>query len=196
MDAPAGTKQRNPDLCLDEEELLELSRQGDQDAFAVLVHLYYRRVVSIGYRLTGDVALAEDIAQETFLKVWSNLRGFVPQSSRSFQAWVLRIAHNTAVDFYRRHRPTADLDGKLEDGGPTPEVQALRNERDRAVQEAISRLPERSREVLVLREYGGLSYAEMAETLEIPIGTVMSRLNYARNALRKELAPYMGSVDL
>ncbi len=179
-----------------EPELVELSRQGDQQAFARLVHLYYRPVVSIGYRMTGDPALAEDIAQETFLKVWDNLPGFVPERSSSFRAWVLRIARNTAIDFYRQRRQSSELDERLEDGGPTPEVQALRNERDRAVQEAIMRLPDRSREVLVLREYGGLSYREIAESLEIPIGTVMSRLNYARNALRKELAPYLEAGDL
>jgi len=105
---------------------------------------------------------------------------------------VYRIATNVALDMLRRERETVDIDAlslATSDAGPEATVEGA--ERGEQVRQAVLALPSASRAVLVLREYEGLSYREIADTLSIPIGTVMSRLNYARNRLRKSLAPHL-----
>ncbi|HEY63072.1 MAG TPA: sigma-70 family RNA polymerase sigma factor [Caldilineae bacterium] len=178
-----------------EAELIRRSQQGDEQAFGELVRRYYRLVVSVAYRLCNDPQLAEDIAQETFLKAWQALPRFHTQrkdkDSTSLRAWLCRIAVNTAIDEMRRQRPTVGLEEvTLPDATQATESidQTLDAE---VVRSAIARLPERSRAALILREYEGLSYQEIAEALDIPIGTVMSRLNYARKRLREELENYL-----
>jgi len=108
---------------------------------------------------------------------------------------VYRIATNVALDALRRERETVDIDAlplAAADAGPEATMEGT--ERGERVQQAVLALPPASRAVLVLREYEGLSYREIADTLDIPIGTVMSRLNYARNRLRKSLAPYLEAL--
>jgi len=105
---------------------------------------------------------------------------------------VYRIATNAALDVLRRERETVDVDAlSLASSDEGPEATVERGERGERVRQAVLALPPASRVVLMLREYEGLSYREIADTLGIPIGTVMSRLNYARNRLRKSLAPYL-----
>ena len=174
-------------------ELVQRSRRGDVDAFEQLFHKYYRMVVGIGYRYTGDTVAAEDVAQETFLKAWTHLPGFDPKHTGSFRVWLAHIARTSAIDLLRKRKPAVPLDESWQgNDGTVLDAEVERLERARDVQEAIFRLPEKSREVLILREYGELSYAEIAEMLGIPIGTVMSRLNYARKALKQELKEYLG----
>jgi RNA polymerase sigma-70 factor (ECF subfamily) len=176
-------------------DLVRRSRRGDKDAFAELFRRYYRMVAGIGYRYTGDISSAEDVAQETFLKVWRYLADFEPRSAHSLRAWVARIAHTSAIDAVRKRKTSVDLDdGQDAQGDLSVEEEVEAMERAKDVQEAIMRLPEKSREVLVLREYGGLSYAEISEALGIPMGTVMSRLNYARKSLKRELKEYLDDV--
>ena len=122
--------------------------------------------------------------------VWNKLSAFRPEGN--FRGWVCRITANLTIDALRRQKPTADIEKTiLEAPGDRPEAAALRSERAAAVRAAIMKLPLHTRTVLVLREYEGLSYREIAETLGIPIGTVMSRLNYARHRLVEYLTPYM-----
>jgi len=107
-----------------------------------------------------------------------------------FRNWMYRIATNVALDIMRRERETVNLEAlPLTNPGDGPETVLLAEERGERVREAVLALPEASRVVLVLREYEGLSYRDMADALRIPIGAVMSRLNYARNRLRQILAP-------
>jgi RNA polymerase sigma-70 factor (ECF subfamily) len=171
-------------------ELIAQAQQGDRRAFGELVHLHHSGVINVVYRMCGDANLAEDAAQEAFIRAWQHLSKYRPQSP--FRNWVYRIATNAALDALRRERETEDVDdlplAAQEDG---PEVAAEKAERGERVQQAVLALPPASRAVLVLREYEGLAYQEIAETLGIPIGTVMSRLNYARGQLRKSLAPYL-----
>ncbi len=177
------------DRTTTEAEQIRRSQQGDEQAFGELMRHYYRLVVSIAYRLCNDPQLAEDIAQDTFLKAWQALPRFRPRGEEvtGFRAWLCRIAVNTAIDEMRRQRPVTDLDQVPLTGGTRPAEAFERVEDAEAVRAAIARLPERSRAALILREYEGLSYQEIAEALDIPIGTVMSRLNYARKRLREEL---------
>ncbi len=145
------------------------------------------------YRMCGDANLAEDAAQEAFIRAWKHLPNYQPRSP--FRNWLYRIATNAARDTLRRERETVDVDD-LPLAAPSvgPEEAAERTERGERVQQAVLALPEASRTVLVLREYEGLSYKEIADTLNIPIGTVMSRLNYARKRLRESLAPYLEAL--
>lgn len=173
-------------------ELLTLAQQGDRNAFSDLVRSHYPGVINVVYRMCGDVQLAEDAAQDAFLKAWMNLNKFRP--SGSLHAWFCRIAINAALDNLRQAPATSapeTLDLQLADTQPGPEAAHDSAERANQVQRAIMGLPPASRAVLVLREYEGLSYQEIASALEIPLGTVMSRLNYARSVLRERLAPIL-----
>ena len=140
------------------------------------------------YRMCGDVQLAEDAAQEAFIRAWQKLPGYQPRSP--FRNWLYRIATNVALDTLRRERETVDLDDvPLQNPHAGPEVSVERAEQAELVRAAVLALPPASRAVLVLREYEGLSYRQIAETLGIPLGTVMSRLNYARTHLAAALSP-------
>jgi RNA polymerase sigma-70 factor (ECF subfamily) len=175
----------------EEAQLISRAQQGDREAFGELVRHYYPGVVGVVYRMTGDPALAEDAAQQAFLQAWLHLPSYQPR--RPLRSWLYRIAVNAALDALRRQRqadPQAMDDLAMADPSQQPERQTEEGERAALVQEAILALPPASRAVLVLREYEGLSYREIAAALDIQIGTVMSRLNYARGALRSRLAPY------
>jgi RNA polymerase sigma-70 factor, ECF subfamily len=171
-----------------ESGLIEQAKLGDRNAFGELVRLHYPGVVRVVYRLCGDAGLAEEMAQEAFLKAWINLTTFHAQSS--LRNWLYRIAVNAALDVLRR-KPEEALEDEeaqlLPDQAEGPEAALIDKERAAQFQQAIQSLPEAARSVLVLREYGGLTYQEIASTLDVPVGTVMSRLNYARNRLRELL---------
>jgi len=172
----------------DEIELVTRAQQGDRNAYSELVRLHAGGILNVVYRLCGDAQLAEDAAQETFLQAWLNLNSYRPQSS--LRNWLYRIAVNAATDMLRKEKrlvPDAVEDLQLADTHPGPEMMFVRQERAALVQGAVLSLPEACRAVLVLREYEGLSYQEIAASLDIPVGTVMSRLNYARNLLKEKL---------
>lgn len=173
--------------AIDEDRSLIASAQfGDRQAFTELVCRHQAGVVSFIYRMCGDPRLAEDAAQEAFVRVWQNLNNYKPQYA--FRSWLYRIAANAALDALRRERPEAPIDDlPLTDKAPTPEQAAEQDQRAAQVRQAVSRLSEPLRLVLVLREYQELSYQEIASALDIPTGTVMSRLNTARTQLRREL---------
>jgi RNA polymerase sigma-70 factor (ECF subfamily) len=171
-------------------ELIAKAQQGDRQAFGELVRRHREGVINVVYRMYGDVNLAEDAAQEAFIRAWQHLLDYRPRSP--FRNWVYRIATNVALDMLRRERETVDVDTlSLASSEEGPEATVEGEERGERVRQAVLALPPASRVVLVLREYEGLSYREIADTLDIPIGTVMSRLNYARNRLRESLAPYL-----
>ena len=182
--------------ALSDEELIALSlrggtTEGASAAFGTLVHRYRKLAISVSYRICGDAALAEDIAQDTFIRVWERLSSYRPGGN--FRAWLARIAANMTIDALRRRKPVVDIaDLSLAARDPEPESVALSSERAAAVRAALMRLPTQSRTVLVLREYQALSYREIADALDIPLGTVKSRLSDARQRLREELAGYMG----
>lgn len=179
-----------------ENNLVEQAKLGDRNAFGELVRLYYPGVVKVVYHLCSDAGLAEDMAQEAFLRAWINLKTYHPQSS--LRNWLYRIAINAALDVLRR-RPEEMLDDEavqiLPDQAASPEAFLIEKEKTAQIQQAVQSLPEAARYVLVLREYGGLSYHEIASVLDVPIGTVMSRLNYARNRLRELLKKQLFQME-
>lgn len=173
-----------------EAELVAQARQGDTRAFSQLVRRHREGVINVVYRMCGDTNLADDAAQEAFVRAWQHLAGYRPRSP--FRNWLYRIATNVALDALRREREVVDIDTvALATSNQGPEAALEAAELGQRVQQAVLSLPPASRAVLVLREYEGLSYKEIADTLGIPMGTVMSRLNYARNLLRESLTPYM-----
>ncbi len=178
-----------------EAELVIKAQSGDRNAFSELISIHARGVLNVIYRMCGDAQVAEDAAQETFIRAWAHLGSFRVDSS--LPNWLYRIALNTATDMLRKEKRT--LTGALEgfhlaDPQLGPEGLFLQEERTAVVQRAIQTLPDASRAVLVLKEYEGLSYHEIADALDIPIGTVMSRLNYARRLLKEKLEGQMAML--
>ncbi len=168
-------------------DLITRAQHGDRQAFAGLVHRYREGVVNVVYRMCGDANLAEDAAQEAFIRAWQSLHSYRPKSA--FRNWIYRIATNAALDVLRRERETVDVAVlPLEHPGKGPEAAVVAKELGERVRQAVLALPPTSRSVLVLRGYEGLSYQQIADTLGIPIGTVMSRLSYARKRMRESLA--------
>lgn len=174
-----------------ETNLIIQAQHGDRSAYAELVRRHYAEVVRVVYRLCGDTALAEDASQEAFLRAWMKLPTF--QVGSPLRNWLFRIAVNAALDVLRR-RPDERLEEEqgllVADPLPGPEAALIEKERATLVQRAVQSLPEAARSVLVLREFGELSYQEISSVLNIPVGTVMSRLNYGRSRLREQLKGY------
>ena len=171
-----------------ETELIAWAKNGNRNAFSELVCIHAEGVRNVIYRMCGDAQIAEDAAQETFIQAWLHLVSY--RSGTSLRNWLYRIAVNAATDILRKEKhilPSAIEDLPLKDPQLGPEALFSREERTALVQKAVLSLPDACRAVLVLREYEGLSYHEIAETLDIPVGTVMSRLNYARKLLRERL---------
>ena len=169
-----------------EAEWISRAQAGDQAAYGHLVQQYQRLIVSVAYRQGLDWVEAEDVAQETFVKAWLALPQYRPAAG-SWRAWLCRIALHRAIDVQRRQRPRLELDETLPDRGRGPAELAEADLQAQTVRRALAQLPPASRAALVLHEYEGLSYTEIAAALEIPLGTVMSRLHYARRCLRERL---------
>ena len=180
-----------------EAALIEKAQSGDRSAYAELVRQHHQGTINVVYRMCGDTQLAEDAAQDAFIQAWLNLSSF--RSGTSLRNWLYRIAVNAALDTLRRapKTPFAEFDTlSMPDPQAGPEAALLQKERRITVQKAILSLAEASRAVLVLREYGGLSYQEISSALDIPLGTVMSRLNYARERLKEILTPEFIDMEI
>jgi RNA polymerase sigma-70 factor (ECF subfamily) len=176
--------------------VVERARAGDHEAFRVLVERYQGRLFRLALRVLRDEEQARDAVQDAFLKVYRSLGRFEGRSS--FYTWVYRLVMNQCLDARRRDR--SDRHVEFEDersvelgpdagGDPDPEPAAAleRGELRSQMQRAIAALPQDARRTFLLREVDGLSYAEIARSLRIPKGTVMSRLHYARRRLRAAL---------
>jgi len=173
-----------------EHDLVLRAKQGDRGAYSDLVSQHRAGVINVVYRMCGDSQIAEDAAQEAFIRAWQKLDKYQPRSA--FRNWLYRIATNAALDMLRKARDEMDVDVvPIVSTNPGPESTLVTSQRAERVKQAVLELPPASRAVLVLREYEGLSYREISETLGIPTGTVMSRLNYGRNLLREILTPMM-----
>jgi RNA polymerase sigma-70 factor, ECF subfamily len=175
-----------------ESALVQRACRGDKGAFGELVQRYRRPVLAIAYRMTGDAATADDLAQSAFIQAW--LRLGTLRAPAAFKGWLFRLTVNACLDHLRREPASAALPEERPDGQPGPEATAVAREREQAVRQAVLALPPHCRAALVLREFEGLSYQETATALGIPLGTVMSRLSYARSLLRGALAEQLRSV--
>lgn len=183
-------------------ELVKRSQEGDRASFDILVREHYSLVYNIAYRMLGDHDRAADATQSAMVRAYKALSRF--RQDATFSTWLYRIVTNVCLDELRqKERGTQSLtlltensDTELEerdipDSKGDPAADAEQRERQELVQEALGRLASEHRAVVVMYDLSGLSYEEMAETLEIPLGTVKSRLNRARHALKEELAADM-----
>ena len=176
--------------AFNETELITRAQRGERNAFSELVRRHAQGVFNVVYRMCGDTLIAEDAAQETFIRAWQNLPSYRPQTP--LRNWLYRIAFNAGMDIVRKEKrilPNDIEDLNLTDEAPGPELLVSQQERATLVQRAVLSLPDASLAVLVLREYEEMSYHEIADALGIPVGTVMSRLNYARKLLKDRLKP-------
>ena len=178
-----------------EQQLVSAARQGDMAAFESLVHLYEKRVFALTLRMCGNREDAAEAAQEAFLAAWQGLAFF--RGDSSFSTWLYRLASNACVDLLRResrHRTAAgpslddeELNLEVPDARPSPQDEAERRELREEIERGLAALSPEHREVLVLRELHQLSYDEIAETLDLDVGTVKSRISRGRKQLRKFL---------
>ncbi len=186
-----------------DQELVRRVQQGDKKAFDVLVRKYQQRIVKLISRYVRDQDEALDVAQETFIKAYRALANFRGESA--FYTWLYRIAINTAKNYLvsqSRRPPDTDIDAEdaVQFEGDSklretdlPEQLVHRDELERVIYEAIDALPEDLRTAITLRELEGLSYEEIAQAMDCPIGTVRSRIFRAREAIEAKLKPLLES---
>jgi len=171
----------------EDRELVLRSRAGDRTAFGVLVRRHQRRIFGLALRLLRNPDDADDLVQETFLRAWRALDRFDPE--RPLAPWLLRIATNRALTALQagKRRATEELDERIPAPDPSPEEHTERRRLHARIRRAAAELPEEQRAILALRVGESLSYCEIADVLDIPVGTVMSRLARARETLRKKV---------
>jgi len=186
---------------LTDAELVTRALEGRQEAFREIVVRFERPIYSLVARMVQDPALAEDLAQEVFIKAFRRLDTYDPQ--RKLSSWLFKIAHNTTIDHLRRHAPeTVPLEAEKDDdrgglaavlsdtGTENPAAAAERRDMARGLERAIARLRPEYRESVVLFYLEGASYQEICETTGLPLGTVKTNLHRAR----KELAQHMSDL--
>ncbi|SFQ97836.1 sigma-70 family RNA polymerase sigma factor [Desulfoscipio geothermicus] len=176
--------------------LVKRSQKGDTGAFEQLVTMYQDRIYALSYQLTGNYADAQDLAQNVFIRAYRALPGF--RNEADFGTWLHRIAVNLSINEKRRKKPDVSLDNPVQtdegemprlvaSNGDSPEEAYEKKEFSNMVREALWELSEEHRAVLVLREMQGYSYDEIAQMLDCTLGTVKSRINRARQALKKQI---------
>lgn len=172
--------------------------KGDQNAFAEIVELYQDKLYRICYRMLGNKHEAEDIAQEAFVRAFINIHTF--DTNRKFSTWLYRIGTNLCIDRIRKKKPDYYLDAdvagtqglnmysQIASKEELPEQEVLKMEMQDRVQYEISRLPDKYRAVIVLKYMEDLPLQEISDILEMPLGTVKTRIHRGREALRKQLS--------
>ncbi len=201
--APGARAQREEvrPLEIDWSQVVRSCMDGDSAAWAELVRTHHRRVYALCYRFTGNAADAEDLTQDVFLKIYSNLASF-DTARGSLQVWITTMTRNLLVDNFRRtrnQRATGSLDDgwdesdelrpvdRLMAGGPSPHDSAAQKEIAHMVQGALARVSAELREAVILRDLQDMDYKEIAQVLGIPEGTVKSRISRGRAELARLL---------
>jgi RNA polymerase sigma-70 factor (ECF subfamily) len=182
---------------MEEKELVRLSREGSEEAFAELVKIYKIKVFNLAYSLTRDRDVADDLAQEAFIKAYYALPRF--QSRSGFGTWLYRIAINHVRDYLRKKSRIIQISIEnikessilQEDKTMKEEKEHIEAQRRQLVRQSIRSLPEKHQVILSLRDIQGFSYEEISKILKISAGTVDSRIHRARKMLRKKLAPFL-----
>lgn len=181
-----------------EKELIAKAKQGDLSAFEALILKHEKIVYNVALRMMNHSEDARDISQEVFLKAYRSLAQFDERAA--FSTWLYRITHNTCIDEMRKRKgkQSYSLEEELEsedgtmqrqvaDAGDTPEKRLLREEEKSEILRALDTLSAEHKAAIVLRDIKGLSYEEIAEILELSLGTVKSRISRARNQLKAEI---------
>jgi RNA polymerase sigma-70 factor (ECF subfamily) len=180
-----------------ETRLAKLSRGGDRRAFAELVELYKDKIFHLGYRMLNQKQEAEDVVQETFLRVYTNLDRY--DENQKFSTWIYRIATNLCIDRLRKRKPSYSIDAEMTDGEGTdwhamlassdagPDEELILSETQQNIREAIQSLPDKYKSVVILRYLHDMSLQEIGDVLEMPVTTVKTRVHRGREFLRKKL---------
>ena len=183
-----------------EHELVQKSKQGDVVAFEELIGDYQKKVLNLAFRMLGKSEDAEDAAQDIFIRVFRSMRNFNEESA--FSTWLYKISTNVCLDILRKRKrqnaigtvsiqqySTEDEEYELpiEDNTPTPYEKVQQNEAMRSLEKALTKLGEEQRMAIVMRDINGLSYEEIAKVMDCSLGTIKSRINRSRLALRKLL---------
>jgi len=189
-----------------DEQLMLNAGQGDKNAFDELVRRYSSRMVNVAYQVLGDRELAEDVAQETFLRAYKSAARY--RQISKFSTWLYTIALNLCRNELRRRKfKTYSLEGMAErdeeskvridipDEKTQPDRDLERKEAGTLVRQAVEKLPEKFKTPLVLRDIQELTYEEISEILDLPEGTVKSRINRGRLRVKEILRPYYGGED-
>lgn len=184
----------------DDVQLIDDCLRGDSASFGVLVRKYQDRLFNTLCHVVGSREEAEDVTQEALVQAFVKLASF--QRNSAFYTWLYRIAFNTAVSRSRRKRPTRSVDAARDTLGEEPmdhgedvTERLIREERATQVRAALQGLTEEHRLILVLREMEGLCYEEIADVLDLPVGTVRSRLHRARSQMREQLKEVLGEYQ-
>ncbi|GAE37126.1 RNA polymerase sigma factor SigW [Halalkalibacter akibai] len=177
--------------------LIKEVRKGNQQAFSEIVELYKDKVFQVAYRMVGNMHEAQDIAQEAFLRAYTNIDSF--DLNRKFSTWLFRIATNVAIDRLRKKKPDFYLqeevrgsdgltyESQLASDEESVDDQVVKLERQEWVQDEINQLPTKYRTIIILRYIEDLSIKEISEVLDIPPSTVKTRIHRGREALRKRM---------
>jgi RNA polymerase sigma-70 factor (ECF subfamily) len=193
-------RQNGANVVQDEQLLIRAARRGDSVAFGKLVRAYQDRLCTALLHVCGSMDDAEDVAQEAFVAAYLKLASFAGDSA--FYTWLYRIAFNAAISRRRRQREEMSVEETRERSGHEPfddcepaEERVLREERAVQVQRALSLLSDEHRAILVLREVEGCDYDAIAVVLNVPVGTVRSRLHRARLHLKEQLDAILGETE-
>jgi len=207
--APAASQEpREARRSHEDDAIVERARAGDRAAFQTLFERYHRRAFAIAIGVVKRPEDALDVVQDAFIKVHKHIGNF--QGTSSFYTWLYRIVMNLAIDHIRKARKVTEWgddvqrdddagDGTLVPHMPdeNPSKAVVRRELSAKINAALATLPEYHRAVILLREVEGMSYEEMAQVLDVPKGTIMSRLFHARRKLQEQLQPYLeGDLDI
>lgn len=177
--------------------LAKLARKGDQRAFAEIVELYKDKIFHLAYRMLNNRHEAEDIVQETFLRVYKNLDRY--DENQKFSTWIYRIGTNLCIDRLRKRKPSYSLDADMNDqegmdgysmipsDDRTPESEMLLSETQRIIHQAIETLPAKYKTIMILRYIQDMSLQEISEVLTLPVTTIKTRVHRGREFLRKKL---------
>ncbi|RJX39199.1 RNA polymerase sigma factor SigW [Paenibacillus pinisoli] len=180
-----------------ENRLARLALKGDQQAFAELVDLYQDKLFHMAYRMLNNRQEAEDVVQDTFLRVYKNLERF--DETLKFSTWIYRIATNLCIDRLRKRKPTYSLDAESQeydglDGysmipsdNRTPESELILSDTQRIIHQAMESLPPKYKSVMMLRYIQDLSLQEVGDILDMPVTTIKTRVHRGREFLRKKL---------
>ncbi len=182
--------------AISDQDVIKACLRGDKEMYRHIVEKYKARAYHLAFMFTKNHEDALDLSQEAFYRAYRSLKDYDP--SRPFYSWFYRILKNLCINFVNQHKRLIRMDDYTEmtvpDLGDRPDQLFEQNERSLLLWKGLKALNERDREIILMKDFNNFSYQEMADVLEIPIGSVMSRLYYARKRLLKILQSFKGEI--